>query len=352
MSHFDYLDGYRGFLALIVTCAHTNHYSAKNEIINFFHTISQSVGVYGFFVLSSFLLTYRLLNELQVKQNDKIRIILKYFVRRFFRVYFIFFLYCTSVKFGPRVLGGHINYHEYLHYSSWWSLITLNSDGSSHLWTIAPEIKYYFIIPLFCLVVNLFGRFRIIVVFISFLWVNLDERMNFFNIESGDLDLKKRHVLLTRYAVFFYGSISAVCLNIIEKSQFLKSKTSQIFLNYASLILAIIGFRYKNQNLISEFYTCGKIWSTMILLMASSDDQSYLKKFFRNSFLINCGKFSFGMYLLHPIFIQLSQDLFEYEMQIDFTILVVVQSCLASILFYNFVEKKCLKMAIFLNNKF
>lgn len=348
MDYFEYLDGYRGFLALIVACAHTIFYSAKSELVNFLNTISQSVGVYGFFVLSSFLLTYRLLKEFQDKKAVPISI-LNYFIRRLFRVYIPFFIYVTAVKFGPRIIGGHINYHEHLYYSSWISLVSLNTDGSSHLWTIAPEIKYYFVIPIICLICHKLNEKRIFFVVIGTLWLALDEQLNFFGLNSTDLDIKKRHVLTTRYAVFFYGSIAAVCLNIIEDNKTiidcLKQKKIQILINYASLCLGLIGFRYKNHHLISEFYTSGKIWSSLILLVALSNNENFLKIFFSNSLLKNCGKYSFGIYLLHPIFIQSTQYYGEFEMQLDFTILVLIQTYLASIIFYKYIELNCIQMA-------
>lgn len=347
MHYFEYLDGYRGILALIVACAHTIYYSAKSELVNFLNTISQSVGVYGFFVLSSFLLTYRLLKEFQEKKTVTISI-LNYFIRRLFRVYVPFFIYVTAAKFGPRVIGGHINYHEHLYYSSWISLVSLNTDGSSHLWTIAPEIKYYFIIPIICFICHKLNEKKFFFVLIGALWLTLDEQMNFFGLNSTDLDIKKRHILITRYAVFFYGSISAVCLNIIEDNKtiidYLKNKNIQFFINYTSLFLILIGIKYKNHHLISEFYTSGKIWSSLILLVSLSGNENFLKIFFSNSFLKNCGKYSFGIYILHPIFIQITQYYGEFEMQLEFTILVLVQTYFAAIFFNKYIELNCIQM--------
>lgn len=347
MHYFEYLDGYRGLLALIVACAHTIHYSAKSELVNFLNIISQSVGVYGFFVLSSFLLTYRLLKELENTKSIS-RSILDYLFRRFFRVYLPFFIYATSVKFGPKIIGGHINYHEHLYYSSWTSLVSLNTDGSSHLWTMAPEIKFYFIIPIICFVCHKLREKKIIFVLITALWLALDEKLNFFSLDSSDLDIKRRHILLTRYAIFLYGSLAAVCLIIIHENKilidFLKNKKIQFLINYVSLLISLIGVRYKNNHLISEFYTCGKIWSTLIVLVAVSDQNCILKNFFSNTFLKKCGKYSFGIYLLHPIFIQLSQHYAEFEMQLDYSITVLFQTYLAAILFNKYIELNCIKL--------
>lgn len=58
--------------------------------------------VAGFFILSSFLLTFRLLDELHNSDN-KLRsllvILMKYFIRRVFRIYIPFVIICSLIKF-------------------------------------------------------------------------------------------------------------------------------------------------------------------------------------------------------------------------------------------------------------
>ena len=103
---FDFLDGFRGLCAFCIIVVHSaggvEYY--KNTIMGHM-TVSggftQSVAIPGFFLLSSFLLTYRLTHELienTLIKNDCFKIISKYFIRRFFRIYIPFVFYCTCVK--------------------------------------------------------------------------------------------------------------------------------------------------------------------------------------------------------------------------------------------------------------
>jgi len=67
---------------------------------------SQTLAVNGFFILSSFLLTYRFI--LDITDSDKsiieiIKVTLKFFIRRTFRVYLPFVIYCTVVKIDPNI---------------------------------------------------------------------------------------------------------------------------------------------------------------------------------------------------------------------------------------------------------
>lgn len=103
-NRFDFLDGYRGILALIVVITHCQKH-AGCELMNFFVGISRTVAVDGFFILSSFLLTYRLLGELNKSNGNyrkQILIVLKYFIRRFLE--FTWFL-CSMLLLSNSVLN-------------------------------------------------------------------------------------------------------------------------------------------------------------------------------------------------------------------------------------------------------
>ena len=142
----EFLEGYRGILAIMVLFHHSK-INRNSEFINFITSISFLSGLNGFFVLSSFLLSYRLVQAIE-NQSYKFQLlcVLKYFIRRFFRVYFIFFIFVTVTKFGPQFLSGPFSYHN------WTSIVTLGPTGLNHLWTFSPEIKYYFFIPIFCFI--------------------------------------------------------------------------------------------------------------------------------------------------------------------------------------------------------
>jgi peptidoglycan/LPS O-acetylase OafA/YrhL len=85
------LDGYRGFLANVVVLHHMAQLINRGDI-GLFRELGYFVGVSGFFVLSSFLLTTRLIIDFSNAQSLVIYVIrvVQYLIRRFFRIYLVF----------------------------------------------------------------------------------------------------------------------------------------------------------------------------------------------------------------------------------------------------------------------
>ena len=97
--HFKCLDAIRGLVALIVITAHTQGmlgYSGNDSFIQIGSIIAGPVAMPGFFLLSAFLLTYRLYHEMDhvsCEIKPLALIIGKYFIRRFMRIYLVFIIY-------------------------------------------------------------------------------------------------------------------------------------------------------------------------------------------------------------------------------------------------------------------
>lgn len=111
MTHFKFLDAYRGLMCLMVVVTHSSHsirYDQKSrEFISVFVRLVGKCGLAGFFLLSSFLLTYRLCDELEktpLRSKQTALIISKYFIRRFMRIYVVYFVYCTLFTVLPFLL--------------------------------------------------------------------------------------------------------------------------------------------------------------------------------------------------------------------------------------------------------
>ena len=106
---FKFLNSFRGLCALTVVIAHSHccAFKLNNDdfyiLTYFLDTITnfvQTLAVNGFFILSSFLLTYRLIIDYS-KANTLVHNILlttfKFFIRRFFRIYIPVVFFCTLV---------------------------------------------------------------------------------------------------------------------------------------------------------------------------------------------------------------------------------------------------------------
>ncbi|CAF1051876.1 unnamed protein product [Brachionus calyciflorus] len=69
--NFDFLTGFRGLLALLVLLHHASYDLKLKGDYELFKGIGYYVGVIGFFVLSSFLLTHRLIIDLEMSFSLK-----------------------------------------------------------------------------------------------------------------------------------------------------------------------------------------------------------------------------------------------------------------------------------------
>ena len=230
VGFIDFLTGFRGSMALSVILEHSSHegnntYQAGRKELFVFYDIGFFYGVINFFILSSFLLTYRLLSDFSKTNGSPqqiIIVIMKYFIRRFFRIYVPFVIFTTSVIYVWPKLGGH----DWFHYPSWTSLVTLQKSGQNFLWTIAPEIKYYFFQPVFTLFMykissrkNILSWFYLAAFIL--LTVFVDET-NFLNLKYEDMDLFERgYKFLTRFSVFFKVVI-LICFKYLKSIRYNK----------------------------------------------------------------------------------------------------------------------------------
>lgn len=256
-NRFDFLDGYRGSLALIVALAH-----AKGSIDCLFleglANLSQRYCISGFFLLSSFLLTYKLIKDLQKSEISSIPI-LQYFTRRFFRVYLVFALFAWTAIYGSEFVAGY-TYGKYTDFSQ---VLLLGYPGPNHLWTIAPEIKFYFLIPIICLLFTVSSsvkQFGPVVVFgVCVSWTIYDQLFNFFHLTPDDLFSYSKHTYLLKnhFSVFLVGSELAMGFYLSEQSEvclaFAKKERIQQGMNYLSLVIAGFALIYYNDSINKSF---------------------------------------------------------------------------------------------------
>jgi len=108
---FQYLDSLRGLLCLNVVLIHAGQLITiqSSSLKYYFHT-TLAFAVPGFFLLSAFLLTYRLLLELFNFKSTDIRsiskILTKYSIRRFFRIYPLLIIFIVFIKLNIYIYPG------------------------------------------------------------------------------------------------------------------------------------------------------------------------------------------------------------------------------------------------------
>jgi peptidoglycan/LPS O-acetylase OafA/YrhL len=141
VDHTKSLDGLRGLAVIIVLLAHSsNGQLFFHEYLNFQKT--GKIGVYLFFVLSSYLLDRQIIKAFQAK-NTSTLYWANYILRRLLRIYplFIISLLIYFSLFNLGLTKANWNLNHILNH-------LLLIEGRSFYWSIAVEIKYYLISPI------------------------------------------------------------------------------------------------------------------------------------------------------------------------------------------------------------
>lgn len=342
------LTGFRGFLAITVLLHHASYDLHLKNDYNTFKGLGYFVGVIGFFFLSSFLLTYRLILDLEEKTaiKDIFKVIAAYLIRRLCRVYFPFVVFCTLLKWKQKLFGGY-----FVRYSSFMSLITLQNVGHNHLWTIASEIKYYFFIPVLSLIYIKFGKNKKYLIYGLSLYIFIIEYFNIYKLKNSDHSPAQRHLLLPRFNVFLSASIIAmVYLNSNLKYEFSKSKifvlSFKIFVTSLIIYFPYKFLKYLNPKVlhITHSTLSGIYLSIIVLLLLIGPQDYFITKWLRkSSFLLKCGKFSFGIYLFHPMVMKINK-LIKTKTDFEMIVIITFISLLIGLVFYYMVEKNFIKL--------
>ena len=350
-NRFELLDGFRGILAISVVLQHNTEWShfwsnSPGEYKMFLH-VGSNFGVISFFLLSSFLLTYKMLANLYNLKGgfmNIFKIFLKYLIRRFFRIYVPYFIFCCFLYSG---FATSPNLRNPM-YNPWFNLITLNyNSGNYHLWTVIHEIKYYSIIPIFSLLAIKLKRFYILFIFTVVISICLMKQ----------LDVWKTDCLLTStlkfknsLGIFIYGSLIAVAYYNLENC-FDKLKNLSTFkyvIDILSIFYFFYGFKLSSTTVFSNGQgfcgnTYGIYWNFFVPLLLLLQKDSIFGYFINSPIFRICGKYSFGMYLLHMEGLALARAIrsvnFLSQSLLEAYLLVIIIAFFYGMIFYYLIER-------------
>lgn len=308
------LDGLRGMACLIVLLSHTS-----NEGIYFsdyldFSGIGKS-GVYLFFILSSFLLTYPFV----VKGKDAFsrHFIISYFVRRFFRIYPLYVVYLLFALVTSHLLGRILHVDKVIGIPF---NLTIGEfikhlfliQGKGVAWSILVEFKFYFLLPFlgFAFAVVLKNRLLPVILltlaligFCQWMWPPSESTVN---------EIRVGYYL----PIFFMGSMLSVVYRYWQTNRLIENQRIVLFVEIlgflagAALIVMTpsISSRLFGQTVPRDFYhkefvLYGLLWS--VVVFAAIAGFGILRRLFELNVLRYLGFISFSMYLLHivPLFI-------------------------------------------------
>ena len=342
--YFPELDGLR-FIAFFLVFIHHSVFFTKIPRLTFLHS-NGWIGVDLFFVLSSYLFTKLLINEYSKTNTINIR---KFYIRRLFRIWPIYFLLVIfSIILTCYVRGGIIDHQFWLRILG---LVTFTDNIFSafggynpilftpHLWTISYEEQFYLVIPLLILfLIRSTIKKRLLIFIFTLISLNL-VRIIFI---ANDIP---NQAIWTLPITHFDSILMGIVIGF-GGYDFILKKISSINL----MVLAVISFLLiclipdLNHHSYWLVLTYNLIALSTSFLLGAVLKSDLLKKLLSNNIMVFLGKRSYGLYLFHILgntittFIMHSVLRISESYFLDFLLSFLITVLIATIS-YSFIEK-------------
>lgn len=297
-KHIVQLDGLRFFAVLMVMIAHWLQWQWSNPILMntpFVH------GVTLFFVLSGFLITRILLNnrdECNEKGLKKIHLVKNFYIRRFFRIFPIYYLliigfyvfhYKNTAEIFPWLLTYTSNIYQ--------SINNIYVGDFNHFWSLAVEEQFYLFWPFIILFIK--PNRTLLAIFLT-IFISLLTRGYLF-LYVGKWMATAYFTMSCMHALGL-GALLAFIKTYKPKTE--KKLSHPVWLYLASIIYIVLLIIQVKLNMgwcreiFDDFFFA--ILAFFIILRASENRFSGLVKFIlENKFVLYSGKISYGLYVFH-----------------------------------------------------
>ena len=335
LKYYKNLDGVRAIAALLVMNLHFfNEIEINSFLLNIlfkFASIGQT-GVTLFFVLSGFLITRILINNVQNSgsiKNFYIRRVLRIFPLYYLFLFISLFLYPLLFNYSSIAEGG-IYYFFYIQNIAMTFNYSIDTANLGHFWSLAVEEHYYLIWPIAILFLNKNNIIRLI----SFLIIGSLLLRIFMFIEGFSIDW----FTMTRVDSLAIGSLLA-----FKELDGSINKKNSIFFLVAVLLLTIIMiftwyyFNYEDDFIYQTFkYT---FWSFVfyfgISYVLSVDKNHFINKVLESKLLSYTGKISYGLYVYHLFAYKIIIEYFNFGFWvINFILFIIITYLISSVSYY------------------
>lgn len=311
------LDGLRGLAVLMVFFSHASH---KEVFILPFADLAGigKPGVFLFFALSAFLLSLPFIKK-GAEALDK-NFLLNFLIRRFFRIYPLYFFYLLTGLVTSLVLWETFDLERLegflsLSFKDFFEhLLLMQAKGVT--WSILVEFRYYFLLPILALIYSVVFKNRLLPSI--GLTVGLIILSQFFWPQSeATSDGPKLGPYLP---ILFMGSLLAVVFNKWQNSPLRNDKKVVLAIELLGLLAVIavalmtpavssffLGEEIAFDHFHNKIILFGLLWS--VVLFSCMAGSGMLRSFFENRVLRYLGFISFSVYLLHMMVISLVYEL-------------------------------------------
>lgn len=342
------LNGIRAIAAIGVLLSHINlaliNFGIKGISLFGFDSsgrqASWSLGEHGvtmFFVLSGFLISYLLLKEKDKTDTVNKR---KFYIRRILRIWPLYYLfiilsiivyYLYSYQF-PNF--GTLAFYVFL-LANIPFILQKTMAISGHLWSIAVEEQFYIFWPHCFKNINRLQKVLIIIIGLAILlrillWVFYPH--TFFTILFT----------VNRFDCMLFGGLIAILL--YKNSPIIKFIDNKIIQLISWLIIL---FHFLNYEIVNSIVSLEIITLCIGIIIIGQVNIANRLVNLENKFLNFIGKYSFGIYVYHPLIIYVlynSEWIKNIENELTRTILVfaiiILTTLVISYLSYEYFEKK------------
>lgn len=364
----------RAIAAISVLLHHVELYKKRSGIFSLYDTPLKHFieelgknGVYIFFILSGFLITYLLLAEKHVKNKIDLK---KFYFRRILRIwplyYFIILISFFLIPFlanNLESLQGETNYYhkillfqQHPHVSSILFILFLPNlalalrpaiVGASQSWSVGVEEQFYIIWPHIINKVKHKKHLLITFILISVIPIissivvlitpEISDRINFI------INLLPIHYMAIGAIGAYFSFYNKALLNKILTQPYLFILNSSAF-----FVFIFIAF---------DFYGKYLMFSLITLFQILFISNEQFKINLRSKFLEKIGSISYGIYMYHPFVMYLSYAFFNSIIPIKNLVLynifiyssITIGTLIVSQISYTFFEKKFIDLK---NRKF
>ncbi len=309
--YFNGLDGLRAIAAFAVVFHHIEFYKYRDGItslfdfryLRFFIFHLGENGVFLFFVLSGFLITYLLFDEKDWYKDISLK---KFYLRRIYRIWPLYFLivivsfwllpfmtkhidiFSASPYYFSQVID-ETNYSgkSFILFISFLpnvALLVYNKFivGCSQLWSVGIEEQFYLFWPLLIIIFSkkkIIGVFLIIILFFGFTNYSVNPLLKIIN-----KTFPFQYMAIGSLGAVIYKYHKEKVINILQKKLFYYLILIAIFL---LLFFEITNHFY--QNLLLSF-----LFLSLILITINSNF-----RLLNHSLIVYLGKVSYGIYMYH-----------------------------------------------------
>ena len=358
----DELDGIRGIAILLVFAFHAfkrASYFTANPILNYIAKLTSIgwIGVDIFFVLSGFLITSILLQKKGEKDYFK-----NFYARRVLRIFPLYYIMLGIIIFSMLAVEPEAQAHIlerlpfYLLYQQNWLMAAGDLPPIYLLvtWSLAIEEQFYLFWPF---LIYFLQKRALVLANIGIILLSVFVRIIIALVSDDAITAHyiSYYSTITRLDTLALGALIAIIFKeSILWQERLKKIALPALLGSTALVLIVVLMPnreelYNNIPIrLTGYSVLAIMGGSSIVFSLTHDKSSLLRRFFRSKSLRFFGKYSYALYLIHPLILQIFLDILwdakyrGWQAYVSYLVISFSLTIILSLLSWHLLEKRML----------